>query len=91
MLRRKAAELGPGQWITGYGWQEANLAENRNLTRTDLDAGAPDNPVTHNNRANALRRMKRTSEAAEGYGRAAAAVRSVAPRSNRMWRRWRPS
>ena len=33
---------------------------------------APDNPVTHNNRANALRRMKRTSEAAEGYGRAAA-------------------
>lgn len=45
MLRRKAAELGPGQWITGYGWQEANLAENRNLTRADLDAGAPDNPV----------------------------------------------
>lgn len=45
MLRKKAAELGPGQWITGYGWQEAALAERRNLTRADLDAAAPNNPV----------------------------------------------
>ncbi|WP_420383793.1 amidohydrolase [Novosphingobium sp.] len=45
MLRKKAAELGPGKWITGYGWQEAALAEKRNLTRADLDAAAPDNPV----------------------------------------------
>jgi predicted amidohydrolase YtcJ len=45
MLRKKAAELGPGKWITGYGWQEAALAEKRNLTRADLDAAAPNNPV----------------------------------------------
>jgi len=45
MLRVKAAQLGPGKWITGYGWQESNLAEDRNLSRADLDAGAPANPV----------------------------------------------
>jgi predicted amidohydrolase YtcJ len=44
-LRKKTAELGHGQWITGYGWDEAQLAERRNITRTDLDAASPDNPV----------------------------------------------
>tara|TARA_A100001391_G_scaffold7621_8_gene5044 strand:- start:64939 stop:66654 length:1716 start_codon:yes stop_codon:yes gene_type:complete len=45
MLRAKAAELGPGEWITGMGWQESNLAENRVITRADLDVATPDNPV----------------------------------------------
>jgi hypothetical protein len=45
MLRAKAASLGAGKWITGYGWAESALAEKRNLTRADLDAAAPDNPV----------------------------------------------
>lgn len=45
MLREKAAQLGPGAWITGYGWQESNLTENRNITRSDLDPITPDNPV----------------------------------------------
>lgn len=45
MIRRKAAELGPGEWITGYGWDEAKFAEKRNPTRQDLDAAAPKNPV----------------------------------------------
>ena len=45
MVAAKAAELGKGEWITGYGWDEALLAERRNLTRADLDAAAPDNPV----------------------------------------------
>lgn len=45
MLREKARELGPGQWITGYGWAEVDLAEKRNLTRADLDPVTPDNPV----------------------------------------------
>jgi len=45
MLREKAAQLGAAQWITGYGWDEALLAEKRNITRADLDAGAPRNPV----------------------------------------------
>jgi predicted amidohydrolase YtcJ len=45
MLRAKAKELGPGQWITGFGWAEVNLKENRNLTRKDLDVATPENPV----------------------------------------------
>jgi hypothetical protein len=45
MVRKKAAELGPGEWITGYGWDEALLAEKRNLNKADLDAAAPKNPV----------------------------------------------
>jgi predicted amidohydrolase YtcJ len=45
MLRAKARQLGPGKWITGYGWQESNFAEKRNLSRADLDAAAPNNPV----------------------------------------------
>ena len=45
MLRDKARQLGPGEWITGYGWAEANLAEQRNPLRSDLDAACPRNPV----------------------------------------------
>jgi len=45
LVRAKATELGPGEWVTGYGWDEARLAEKRNLTRDDLDAAAPGNPV----------------------------------------------
>lgn len=45
LIRQKAAQLGKGQWITGYGWDEARLAEKRNIVRGDLDAAAPENPV----------------------------------------------
>ena len=45
LVRQKASELGPGEWVTGYGWDEALFAERRNLVRADLDAAAPDNPV----------------------------------------------
>jgi predicted amidohydrolase YtcJ len=45
MVREKAKELGPGEWVTGYGWDEALLAEKRNILRSDLDAAAPENPV----------------------------------------------
>lgn len=44
-VRRKAEELGPGEWITGWGWSEDEMAEKRNPTRWDLDEVAPDNPV----------------------------------------------
>src|SRR6185369_36164 len=44
-VRAKAKELGPGEWVTGYGWAETNLVEKRNVVRADLDAAAPDNPV----------------------------------------------
>ncbi|MBT2186800.1 amidohydrolase [Sphingobium nicotianae] len=45
MVAAKAKELGPGEWITGHGWAEANLAEKRNVLRADLDTVAPNNPV----------------------------------------------
>ncbi len=44
-VRAKAAELGPNEWITGYGWAEDDLAEHRVPVRGDLDAAAPINPV----------------------------------------------
>ncbi len=45
-VRAKVAQLGEGEWITGYGWSEDAFAELRKPTRTDLDEAAPRNPVT---------------------------------------------
>ncbi len=45
LVAQKAAELGEGQWITGYGWSEDELEEGRRPVRSDLDAAAPNNPV----------------------------------------------
>jgi predicted amidohydrolase YtcJ len=41
----KAKELGPGEWITGYGWSEDQMEEQRRPLREDLDIAAPQNPV----------------------------------------------
>ena len=45
LVRDKANTLGPGEWITGYGWSEDELTEQRKPTRYDLDDAAPNNPV----------------------------------------------
>ncbi len=45
LVREKAAALPKGHWITGYGWSEDVLAEQRRPLRDDLDDAAPDNPV----------------------------------------------
>jgi predicted amidohydrolase YtcJ len=45
LIRAKARALGPGRWITGYGWSEDELAERRRPLRADLDRAAPRNPV----------------------------------------------
>jgi len=44
-IQAKAEELGPDEWITGYGWAEDDLAEKRRPLRWDLDEAAPENPV----------------------------------------------
>ncbi len=44
-VTRKAERLGSGEWITGYGWSEDELAERRRPLRWDLDDAAPVNPV----------------------------------------------
>jgi predicted amidohydrolase YtcJ len=41
----KAKELGPGEWVTGYGWSEDVMEELRRPLRADLDIAAPQNPV----------------------------------------------
>jgi predicted amidohydrolase YtcJ len=45
MVRAKARELGPGEWIVGMGWDESLLTDQRRPLRADLDAAAPENPV----------------------------------------------
>ena len=44
-IAERAASVPKGQWIRGAGWDESKLAEHRYITRKDLDAVAPDNPV----------------------------------------------
>lgn len=39
------AQVAPGAWIRGKGWNDTKLAEGRAPTRGDLDGVAPDNPV----------------------------------------------
>ena len=59
-VTRKAEQLGSGEWITGYGWSEDELAELRKPLRSDLDDAAPVNPVVltraggHSSVANSL-------------------------------------
>jgi len=45
LVRAKVAEMGEGEWITGYGWSEDELAEKRRPLRLDLDEAAPRSPV----------------------------------------------
>ena len=44
-VSEKAKDLGPGEWITGGGWDEYHFTEQRKPLRADLDAAAPNNPV----------------------------------------------
>ena len=46
LIRAKVVEIGEGEWITGYGWSEDELAEGRKPLREDLDIAAPHNPIT---------------------------------------------
>ena len=45
LIGSKIAEMGEGEWITGYGWSEDELAEGRRPLRGDLDRAAPRSPV----------------------------------------------
>src|ERR1017187_9013410 len=44
-VRARVAKANPGTWVMGAYWDDAKLAEHRYITRHDLDAVAPDNPV----------------------------------------------
>jgi len=45
LVEARAAEVGEGNWVTGYGWSEDQLTEGRRPLRDDLDTAAPGNPV----------------------------------------------
>jgi len=44
-VRARVAQLKPGEWLTGAGWDEGKLAEKRYVLASDLDKVAPNNPV----------------------------------------------
>jgi predicted amidohydrolase YtcJ len=49
-LKQKVAEVEPGEWIRGFGWDQSTLEECRNdpsklPCKRDLDAVSPDHPV----------------------------------------------
>jgi len=44
-VKARVAQAKPGEWVTGFGWDEGKLAEHRYVTAADLDAVAPSNPV----------------------------------------------
>ena len=44
-VKVRVALAKPGEWVTGSGWDEGKLAENRYVTAVDLDSVSPNNPV----------------------------------------------
>lgn len=44
-VRERAAKTPPGEWITGFKYDDTKTAERRFITREDLDAAAPGHPV----------------------------------------------
>lgn len=44
-VKQKVEQLGPSEWVTGYGWAEDDLAERRLPQRADIDDVSPQNPV----------------------------------------------
>ena len=44
-VRVAVAERQPGEWVTGGGWDEGKLSEQRYVFASDLDPVSPDNPV----------------------------------------------
>jgi len=45
LFRDRAQTLPAGTWITGRGYNEAQLRDGRHPTRADLDAASPDHPI----------------------------------------------
>ncbi|QOY62917.1 amidohydrolase [Lysobacter sp. H21R4] len=42
---KQRQNLAPGEWLFAWGYDEGQLEERRHITRTELDAAFPDNPV----------------------------------------------
>jgi predicted amidohydrolase YtcJ len=44
-LREQAAKTEPGKWVSGFGYDDTALAENRHPTREELDSVSTEHPV----------------------------------------------
>ncbi len=44
-IRRRAEEVGPGEWVRGWGFPDYKVRQRRFPTRAELDVVAPANPV----------------------------------------------
>jgi predicted amidohydrolase YtcJ len=44
-IAARVAQLKPGEWLLGHGWDEGKLAEHRYIVARDLDDLTPANPV----------------------------------------------
>jgi predicted amidohydrolase YtcJ len=44
-VAEKVKKAKPGDWIVGWGWDQAKLAEHRNPCKSDFDKVSPNNPV----------------------------------------------
>ncbi|HEY8488681.1 MAG TPA: amidohydrolase family protein, partial [Thermaerobacter sp.] len=71
-VARRAAQLPPGTWIEGYGWDQSRFDPPRWPDRRLLDRAAPDHPVL-------LRRVCRHVAVANGAALAAAGVHRDTP------------
>ncbi len=75
-IRGRAAKTPPGDWVIGFKYDDTKTSEGRKLTREDLDAAAPQNPVFIEHRGGhtayvnslALRRTEIPEEAADSPG-----------------------
>jgi len=45
LVKTRVAQVKPGEWVIGTGWDESKLAELRYITAADLDKVSPNNPV----------------------------------------------
>jgi predicted amidohydrolase YtcJ len=48
-IRAQVAKIPPGAWVEGRGWDEGKFTERRLPSARDLDAAAPNNPVSLTN------------------------------------------
>ena len=66
-VRARVAKTNHGVWVMGVNWDDAKLAEHRYITRHDLDAVAPDNPVLYARERPLARSQHRRAEARRYY------------------------
>ncbi|TFH17769.1 amidohydrolase [Candidatus Bathyarchaeota archaeon] len=45
LVKSRAEALGPGKWVRGASFNDSKLVEKRHISRMELDAATPDNPV----------------------------------------------